>query len=164
MDSVLHVVEAVNKYPQFQITHPSSVVEQEKIVAGFEKASSVGFNVCVGAVDGILIWMQKPNVNEAKRVGVDQRKFLCGRKHKFGLNCQAVADVNGKILDISIVYGALAAIVLPSRLVIYMPDLKTVLLQNGYIPFWQQCLFEFVFHGHAILQCDGQSEQKERRQ
>jgi len=53
--------------------------------------------------------MQKPNVNEAKKVGVDQRKFLCGRKHKFGLNCQAVSDVNGIILDICVVYGASAA-------------------------------------------------------
>jgi len=109
MDSVWHVVEAVNNYPQFQITYPLSVGEQEKIVTGFEKASSVGFNVCAGAVDGILIWMQKPNVNEAKRAGVDQRKFLCERKHKFGLHCQAVADVNGKILDISVVYGTSAA-------------------------------------------------------
>jgi hypothetical protein len=48
MDSVWHVVEAVNNYPQFQITYPSSVGEQEKIVAGFEKVSSVGFNVCGG--------------------------------------------------------------------------------------------------------------------
>ena len=54
MDSVWHVVEAVNNYPQFQITYPSSVGEQEKNVAGFEKASSVGFNVCAGAVDGTL--------------------------------------------------------------------------------------------------------------
>ncbi|KAL3805734.1 LOW QUALITY PROTEIN: hypothetical protein ACHAW5_010937 [Stephanodiscus triporus] len=109
MDSVWHVVEAVNNYPQFQITLP--LHQLGKIVAGFEKASYVGFNVCTGAVDGILIWMQKPNVNEAKRVGVDQsqRKFLCGRKHKFGLNCQAVANFNGKILGISIVYGTSAA-------------------------------------------------------
>ncbi len=76
MDSVRHVVEAVNNYPQFRITYPSSVGEQEKIIAGFEKVSSVGFYVCTGAVDGILIRMQKPNVNEAKSVGVDQRK-LC---------------------------------------------------------------------------------------
>ena len=31
MDSVWHVVEAVNNYPQFQITYPSSVGEQEKL-------------------------------------------------------------------------------------------------------------------------------------
>jgi len=32
------------------------------------------------------------------------KKFLCGRKHKFGLNCQAVSDCRGGILDISIKY------------------------------------------------------------
>ena len=45
------------------------------IVACFEKASLVGFNTCAGAVDGILIWMQKPNIKEAKRVGVDQKNI-----------------------------------------------------------------------------------------
>ena len=29
---------------------------------------------------------------------------MCGRKKKFGLNCQAVCDVRGRILDISIIY------------------------------------------------------------
>ncbi len=28
--------------------------------------------------------------------------FFCGRKGKFGLNCQAVSDVHGRILDLSI--------------------------------------------------------------
>ena len=53
--------------------------------------------------------MQKPTVKDAKWVGVDQKKFLRGRKHKFGLNCQAVTDVDGRILDISVAYGASAA-------------------------------------------------------
>ncbi len=30
---------------------------------------------------------------------------MCGRKHKFGLNCQVVCDVRGRILDISITCG-----------------------------------------------------------
>ena len=42
-------------------------------------------------------------------MGVGQKKIRCGRKHKFGLNCQAVAIIIGKILDISVAYGALAA-------------------------------------------------------
>ena len=41
----------------------------------------------------------------AKAAGVDQKKFLCGRKHKFGLNCQAVSDCGGRFLDISNKYG-----------------------------------------------------------
>ncbi len=38
-------------------------------------------------------------------VGVDQKKFLCGCKHKFGLNCQAISDCRSRILDISIKCG-----------------------------------------------------------
>lgn len=42
---------------------------------------------------------------DADRSGVGQKKFFCGRKHKFGLNCQAVSDKRGKFLDLSIRYG-----------------------------------------------------------
>jgi len=71
---------------------------------------------------------------QGKKVGVDQRKFLCGRKHKFGLNCQAIADVNGKILDISVVYGASSA----DCVAFEASDLharEDGLLQNGYVLF-----------------------------
>jgi hypothetical protein len=37
--------------------------------------------------------------------GVGRKKFLCGQKGKFGLNCQAISDVCSRILDMSIVYG-----------------------------------------------------------
>ena len=36
--------------------------------------------------------------------GCDKGRFYCGRKKKYGLNCQAVCDVKGRILDISILY------------------------------------------------------------
>ena len=47
----------------------------------------------------------KPTLEDAKRAGVDQQKFFCGRKNKYGLNCQAVCDARGRFLDVSIVYG-----------------------------------------------------------
>ena len=37
------------------------------------------------------------------------REQICGRKGKFGLNCQAISDVRGRILDISIVYGGVSS-------------------------------------------------------
>jgi hypothetical protein len=37
-------------------------------------------------------------------IGCDEGKFYCGRKKKFGLNCQAVCNVKGRILNISILY------------------------------------------------------------
>ena len=43
--------------------------------AGFEQASEVRFSTCTGAIYGVLIWMQKLTLKEAKRVGVDQAKF-----------------------------------------------------------------------------------------
>jgi hypothetical protein len=49
--------------------------------------------------------MQKPSLKEAKKAGVDHKKFLCGWKHKFGLNCQAVSNCQGRIIYIIIKYG-----------------------------------------------------------
>ena len=91
---------------EWYIEYPQDQDEQRKIAKAFKAKSSVNFDVCAGAIDGILIWMNRPTLHEAKKVGVDQQKFYCGRKHKFGLNCQAVCDVRGKFLDISITYGA----------------------------------------------------------
>ena len=44
-------------------------------------------------------------MKEADAAGAGQKMFRCGRKNKFGLNCQAVCDVHGQILDILITYG-----------------------------------------------------------
>jgi len=58
--------------------YPESLEEQQQIAAGFETASTPGIRNCAGAIDGILIWIHKPSLTEAKKVGVDQKKFLCG--------------------------------------------------------------------------------------
>jgi hypothetical protein len=105
MTSVWIVVEAINICPQFDILYPDTIEEQRRIAAGFQAASTPGIRNCAGAIDGILIWIMKPSQREARKAGVDQKKFLCGRKHTFGLNCQAVSDCRGRILDISIKYG-----------------------------------------------------------
>ena len=105
LSSAWIVVDAVNKCPQFHISYPETLEEQRKIAAGFEAVSTPGIRNCAGAIDGILIWIQKPSSKETKKAGVDHKKFLCGRKHKYGLNCQAVSDCRGRILDISIKYG-----------------------------------------------------------
>jgi hypothetical protein len=106
LDSVWSVVEGVNKLPEFHIKYPSSPAAQKRIAEGFKKASSVGFDNIAGAIDGVLIWINKPTVKEAAIAGVGRKKFMCGRKGKFGLNRQAISDVRGRILDISIAYGS----------------------------------------------------------
>lgn len=106
LDSVWSVVHAVNTLPDFFISYPEDHEKQLAIASEFCAASGVQFENCAGAIDGILIWIHKPSEADAKRVGIGRKKFFCGRKGKFGLNCQAVADKRGRILDISIKYGA----------------------------------------------------------
>ncbi len=78
--SVWIVVHAVNEFTEFHILYPSSFATQERIARSFKKASSVHFDNCAGAIEGILIWMLKPSAEEAERAGVGQKKFFCGRK------------------------------------------------------------------------------------
>ena len=92
-ESIWMIVEAVNELAEMKIEYPSDVECQKKIAKGFCEASKVKFDCCAGAIDGVLIWMHKPSLKEANAAGVGQKKFLCGRKNKFGLNCQAVCDV-----------------------------------------------------------------------
>ncbi|KAI2501607.1 DDE superfamily endonuclease [Fragilaria crotonensis] len=104
MNSVWYVVDAVNRHPRFNIVYPDDHDKQRSIAQGFEKVSSAGFDCCAGAVDGILIWTHKPSPKDCMDAGCGPVKFHCGRKKKYGLNCQAVCDVRGRILDISIIY------------------------------------------------------------
>ena len=83
----------MNTLSAMKISYPSDVEMQKSIARGFCKASTVKFDYCAGAIGGILIWMHKPAKKEADAAGVGQKKFLCGRKNKFGLDCQAVCDV-----------------------------------------------------------------------
>ena len=104
IDSCWYVVDAVNKHPDFAIMYPDDHAVQHSIAEGFCKASTAKFGCCAGAIDGILIWIRKPNQKDCDEAGCGAGKFHCGRKKKFGLNCQAVCDVRGRILDISIMY------------------------------------------------------------
>lgn len=105
LDSVWCVVDAVNQLREFHIEYPKSATEQKKIAKEFEEKSEVGFSNCAGCIDGILIWTHKPTEKDAAKAKVGRKKFVYGRKGKFGLNCQAISDLRGRILDISIVYG-----------------------------------------------------------
>ena len=104
MNSCWYVVDAVNNHADFAIKYPDNHDAQQSIARGFADVSSAGFECCAGAVDGILIWSHRPSQKDCNDARCDTGKFFCGRKKKFGLNCQAVCDVRGRILDISIMY------------------------------------------------------------
>jgi hypothetical protein len=104
--SVWSVVMALNRSPNFYICYPNLEIKQKEIAQEFFNASSVGFDNCAGAIDGLLIWTHMPSSND-KGAGDDigRKSFLCARKNKFGLNMQAVSDCRGRFLDMSIKCG-----------------------------------------------------------
>ena len=99
----VHVVfDALNSCEHFDIVFPESKKEWQKVADGFMTKSRAGFKNCVGAIDGILVWTDKPCVADLESLHFRYTKFYCGCKSKHGLNMQAVCDANGIFLDIFI--------------------------------------------------------------
>jgi hypothetical protein len=101
-ESIWAVVEAVNSLDEFIIEYPDSEEVRLKLACKFQTVSEVEFNNCAGVIDGILIWILRPLGEDAAMAGCGRQKFFCGCKGKFGLNCQAVPDLRGWFLDLSI--------------------------------------------------------------
>ncbi len=59
LNSVWYDVEAVNEKKEWYINYTKDHTEQLKIAAEFKSRRLVGFGVCAGAVDGILIWIHR---------------------------------------------------------------------------------------------------------
>jgi hypothetical protein len=98
--NVWQVVDAVNKCPELGFRYPSNHAEQQKIADGFKRISRGIFDCCAGAIDGILIWLERPSGKHCDVSGCGAKKFFCGRKKKFGLNMQATCDHEKRFLDI----------------------------------------------------------------
>jgi hypothetical protein len=63
------VVEAVNNLDVFIIEYPDSEDVQLEIACKFQSVSEVNFSNCAGAIDGILIWILKPLLEDAVNAG-----------------------------------------------------------------------------------------------
>jgi DDE superfamily endonuclease len=98
--NVWQVVDAVNKCQELGFRYPTDHAEQQKIADGFKRVSCGIFDCCAGAIDGILIWLERPSGKHCDVSGCGAKKFFCGRKKKFGLNMQATCDHEKRFLDI----------------------------------------------------------------
>jgi len=68
--SVDNVIDAVCKSKTLKIAFPKEHDEQPKIAKKFEQISSAKFRNCVGAIDGMLVWINKPTEEECQKIGV----------------------------------------------------------------------------------------------
>ena len=75
----------------------------------FSHRSKAGFCNCIGCIDGLLVWTEEPSKKQCMEVGVDDRKFYCGRKGKFSLNLQAVCNARRQLTYISLQHPASAS-------------------------------------------------------
>lgn len=84
------------------ISFPSTNADQITVACGFKSKSEIDINVCVGAIDGMLIWILEPDKDDVDLYGFSPKKFFCGRQKKFGLNMQAVFDASYCFLGVEI--------------------------------------------------------------
>jgi DDE superfamily endonuclease len=104
--SIWRVVDAVLDCEELAFEFPSDHAKQKAIAASFQQKSVPQFDCCVGAIDGMLLWLEKPSPRECEFAGVGAKKFFCGRKHKFGLNMQGTCDSECRFLDVCIKHPA----------------------------------------------------------
>ena len=95
-----------NRCPCLQFQFPATAVECQEIAVDFMFRSKAGFDNCLGCIDGMLLWIEKPFLKECEKVGVDSGKFYCSQKAKFGLNS---CDACCRFTYISVQHPALAS-------------------------------------------------------
>lgn len=105
LKSAWMVVDAVNMTQGMNIKFPATHEEQMNVALGFKAKSRIGLSNCVGAVDGLLIWIHKPTKRDIlMNIGFGAKKFFCGRKKKYGLNLMGTCDSRGYFLDVEVKY------------------------------------------------------------
>ena len=77
LDSVWYVVDMVNSCPDFSLTYPNCLQQQQGIAQDFLKKLMANFNCVAGAIDEIVIWITTPTVQDCEEVGCSSGKFFC---------------------------------------------------------------------------------------
>jgi hypothetical protein len=157
-ESVWIVVDAINSHKDMDIVYPSSHEEQQKIATGFQEKSMANFDVCAGAIDGILIWIHKPSPADCRQLKVGQAKFFCGRKKKFGLNCHAVCDARGRFLDISICLGGASSDCLAFERSSLFQKLEDGILADGLCLFGDNAYLNKSYMASPYVNCSRQQD------
>ena len=106
--SVWSVIHATNSCKELEFHFLTTQGQCKQVAESFALRSKAGLSNCIGCIDGMLLWMEKPNANEWQNVGVDCGKFFCGRKGKFGLNLLGVCDAMHQFTNVSIQHPASA--------------------------------------------------------
>lgn len=148
MDSFWEVVDAIHSSSQLDLKFPNTHEEQTQLAEEFKNKSDIGICHCVGAIDGILIWIHMPTASDCESFGFGPLKFFCGRKKKYGLNMQAVCDARRRFLWVDISHPGSTS----DFFAFDQCDLKTQLEQAGFLrP--GLCLFGDAAYANSPYMC-----------
>ena len=87
-------------------------------------------------------------------------RFLCGHKGKFGLNCQAVSNVRGRFLDISIGYGGSSSDCLAFEASSLYERCENGLMKDGYVLFGDNAYLNTQYMATPYTNVAGNEEQR----
>lgn len=76
--SVWMVVDAVHRTLDLRLVFPENHDDQRRLAREFSRRSQALFDCCVGAVDGILIWVLQPTPSCCKESHCEAKKFSVG--------------------------------------------------------------------------------------
>ena len=82
--SVWSIVHAANQCPSLQFKYPTTATKCKEVAEEFTFRSQAGFNNCVGCIDGMLVWTEKPLSTQCDKVGVDSGKFFVDGRASMG--------------------------------------------------------------------------------
>ena len=86
--SAWKVVDSARSTSSLNIDFPRCHAKQKEIACDFEAISAAGFNNCCGCIDGLLIWITKPNCNESSHAKVGVKNFFVAAKANLALICK----------------------------------------------------------------------------
>jgi hypothetical protein len=97
-----YIVDAIHASSQLDIKFPESYTAQAECVQGFKSKYSIIIDCCLGAIDGMFVWMNKPTIADQANIGFGPSKFFCGKKMKYGLNIMGVCDSRRRFIWIKL--------------------------------------------------------------
>ena len=131
----------LKQMPLFTVLISSNSSGCQEIAVDFTFRSKAGFGNCVGCIDGMLLWIEKPFPKECEKVGIDSGKFYCSQRAKFGLNLQGIYDACCSFTYISVQHPALASDYLSFCDIFVVPTIDGRIRPPKWIlSLWRQCL------------------------
>ena len=104
-DSVWKVVDAMLNSDKLFIGYPTKHDKQKEIAKGFQGKSHAGFATCICAIDGMMMWTEKPHARDCGNLEVGAKKFFCGRKKKHGLNLRWQQNDSGHLCSATLTFA-----------------------------------------------------------